>query len=185
MSAPTSPLPSRRHRVYPGLDQLVLRAFVVVGAMTAVVAAQAAGARPATWQQAVVLGLSLVMAVRPESLAGVGVMCAAAYTWSMAPETLSPLVLLAAGGMVLAHVCALLVAQGPARMHVDGAQVRRWAGRALLLWTGAAAVWGLGVAMADLPQRRTSYALGLVMLLVLAVATTSRLSARAGRRAGG
>jgi hypothetical protein len=39
--------------------------------------------------------------------------------------------------------------------------------------------------MADLPQRRTSYALGLVMLLVLAVATTSRLSARAGRRAGG
>ena len=170
--------PAERRRVLPGADQLALRTGVVVGAMTAVVAAQAAGARPNAWEQVLVLALAVLTALRPESVAGVGLLCAAAYTWSLAPETLSPLVLLAAAGMVLAHVSALVAAQGPARMRVDPDQVRTWGRRALLLLTAALVVWVLGAAMADLPQRRLVYALGLTTLIALAVATTVRLRSR-------
>jgi hypothetical protein len=173
-----------RRRVYPGLDQLVLRSLVVVGTMTAVVAAQAAGADPGPWHQAVLLGLALATAARPESIAGVGMLGGAAYTWSLAPQTLSPLVLLAAAGLVVAHVSALVVAQGPVRMHLDGAQVRLWAWRATLLWVAAAVVWGLAVAMAGLPQHRPTYAVGLGLLIVVAVAATVRISSRPDRPRG-
>ena len=105
----------------------------------------------------------------------------AAYVWALAPETLSPLVLVAAAGMVLAHVSALLAAQGPARMALDGVQVRRWAARGLLLWFAAAVVWGLSVVVVDLPQRRLAYALGLTVLAVIALAATRLVGSRAER----
>lgn len=171
----TSPV---RRRVLPGIDQLVLRAMVVIGAAITLVAAQAAGARPGPWQQGAVLAMAAVAALRPESLAAVGALAGAAYTWGGAAETLSPLVLLAAGGMVLVHVSALVAAQGPARMRVEGAQVRRWAARAVLLWLAAAAVWGLSLLMADLPPQRLVYALGLTLLSVIAVATTRMIGTR-------
>lgn len=167
---------STRRRIYPGLDQLVLRSLVVVGTLTAVVAAQAAGARPGTWHLVVLLSLALLTALRPESPGGVLLLCGAAYTWSLAPQTLSALVLLAAAGMLLAHLSALVVAQGPARMQVDPAQVRLWALRGLVLWASAAAVWAMAVAMAGLAERRTAYALGLIVLIGLAVWATVRIS---------
>ena len=64
---------------------------------------------------------------------------------------------------------------------VDGAQVRRWAARGLLLWLVAVAVWGLSVVMADLSQDRLAYALGLTLLTVGALAATRLLGSRGGR----
>lgn len=177
MSAATA----TQRRIYPGLDQLVLRTMVVIGAFAVVAAAQAAGARPDLWEQAIVLGLALVTAYRPESVAGLGLLAGAAYVWALVPETLSPLVLVAAAGMLLAHLSALVAAQGPARMRVDGVQVRRWAARGVMLWLAAAVVWGLTVAVEDLPQRRLAYALGLTMLTVIAVAATRLVSSRAAQ----
>lgn len=174
----TSPV---RKRISPGIDQFLLRSSTVIGAATALVAAQAAGARPGPWHQGIVLGLALVTALRPESIAGVGLLAGAAYTWALAPETLSPLVLLAAAGMVLVHVSSLVAAQGPAAMRVDSAQVRRWAARALVLWLAAAVVWGLSVLMTDLPQHRLGYALGLTLLAVTAVAATWMIGSRRER----
>lgn len=179
MSVPTA-VP---RRIYPGIDQLVLRSLVVIGASTAIVAAQAAGAAPGPWHRGIVLGLAVVTALRPESIAGVGLLAGTAYTWTLAPETLSPLVLVAAAAMVLVHVSALVTAQGPARMRVDGAQVRRWAARALFLWLAAAAVWALSVGMVELPQRRLAYALGLTLLGVIAVAATAFIGSRPDRDA--
>ncbi len=161
-----------RRPIRPGLDQFVLRELIVIGAATAVVAAQAAGARPGPWHLGVLLALALQTAIRPESIAGMGLLAGAAYTWVMTPETQSPLVLVAAAGMVLVHVCALVAAQGPARMRVDRAQLRRWAARALFLWLAAVVVWGLSLALADLPQGRLAYASGLTLLAVIAVAAT-------------
>jgi hypothetical protein len=129
------------------------------------------------------LGLALATAHRPESTAGIGLLALAAYVWATAPETLSPLVLLAAAGMVLAHVAALVAAQGPARMRVDAVQVRRWAARGVLLWLAAAGVWALSVAMVDLPPRRLAYALGLTLVIVVAVATTRTIGNRPDRPA--
>ena len=168
-------------RLYPGIDQLVLRSLVVFGAATTLVAAQAAGAAPGPWHQGIVLGLAVVTALRPESIAGVGLLACAAYTWALTPDSLSPMVLVTAAGMVVVHVSALVVAQGPARMHVDGAQVRRWAARALFLWLAAAAVWGLSVVMIEFPQRRLAYALGLTLIAVIAVSATWIVGSRADR----
>ena len=171
---------SEQRRIYPGLDQLTLRTLVVLGAASTVVAAQEAGARVGPWEQGIVFGLAVITAVRPESVAGVGLLAAATYVWALAPETLSPLVLVAAAGMILAHVSALVAAQGPARMAVDGAQVRRWAARGLLLWLVCAAVWGFSMAVADLSHGRLVYALGLTLLTVGALAAIRVLGSRAG-----
>jgi hypothetical protein len=176
MSATTA-----QRRVYPGLDQLALRTMVVLGAATVVVAAQAAGARPELWEQGIVLVLALITACRPESVAGVGLLASAAYVWALTPENLSPLVLVAAAGMLLVHLGAQVAGQGPARMCVDGVQVRRWAARGLLLCLAAAVVWGLAVAVEDLPQRRLAYALGLTLLTVIAVAATRLVAARSAQ----
>jgi hypothetical protein len=165
-------------RIYPGLDQLTLRTLVVLGAAAAVVAAQAAGARVGPREQGIVFGLAVINAIRPESVAGIGLLVGAAYVWALAPVALSPLVLVAAAGMILAHVSALVAAQGPARMAVDRTQVRRWAARGLLLWLVAAAVWGFSVAVADLSQGRFAYALGLTLLTVGALAATRLLGSR-------
>ena len=174
MSAPAV----ERRRVRPGADQLVLRALVVVGGRTTLVAAQEPGARPASWLQVAVTGLALLTALRPESLAGLGLLAGAAYAWGQVTDTLSPFVLLAAAGMVLAHVGALVAAQGPARMRVDQVQARRWAARALVLWLAAVVVWGLALAAENLPQGRLVYALGLTVLVVVAVAATTRIGTR-------
>ncbi len=154
--------------------------MVVVGVLLALVAALAAGARPSDWVQLAVVGLAVVTAVRPESIAGVAALGGTAYVWALSPEPLSPLVLLAAGGMVLAHVSALVAAQGPALMRVDPGQVRLWLLRGVLLWLAAAAVWGLALLVQDHPGGRTTYAVGLFLLAALAVVGT-RLVAPAGR----
>ena len=173
-------LPART-RVYPGPDQLTLRALVLVGVASAIIAAQAAGARPGPWELGVVFGLAAITAFRPESIAGIGMLAGAAYIWALAPETLSPLVLATAAGMILAHLSALVAAQGPGRMAVDGVQVRRWAARGVVLWLASLAVWGLSVAVVDLPQRRLAYALGLTVLTVIALSATRLVGSRAER----
>jgi len=172
---------AERRRVYPGLDQLALRGLVPLGVATAMAAAQSAGARPGPWELGIVFCLAAITALRPESTAGVGMLAGAAYVWALAPETLSPLVLVAAAGMILAHLSALVAAQGPGRMGVDGAQVRRWAARGLLLWLSAAMVWALSMLVVDLPQRRLAYALGLTLLTVIALAATRLVGSRAER----
>lgn len=172
---------AERRRIYPGLDQFALRTLVPLGVTAAIAAAQAAGARPGPWEQGIVVGLAALTAFRPESIAGVGALAGVAYVWALVPETLSPLVLVAAAGMILAHLSALVAAQGPARMAVDGRQLLLWAARGLLLWLAAAAVWGLSVAVVDLPQRRLAYAVGLVVLTVVALAATRLVGSRADR----
>ena len=106
----------------------------------------------------------------------------AAYVWAPAPETLSPLVLVAAAGMVLAHVSALVAAQGPARMGSTGC--RYAAGRL----RGCCCRW---------PRPRSGHspwrswtcaaparlALGLTLLIVIALAAT-RLVGSGAERAG-
>ncbi len=178
MSTPVA----ERRLIYPGLDQFMLRELIIIGAATAVVAAQAAGARPGPWHLVILLVLAVHTAARPDSIAGVGLLAGTAYTWTMTPETSSPLVLVAAAGMVMVHVSALVAAQGPFRMRVDRMQVRRWTARALFLWLAAAAVWGLSVVLADLPPGRLAYASGLTLLAVIAVAATWLIGSGQGRK---
>ena len=177
-SGGSAPVDVRRRRVLPGLGQVLLRSLVVLGAAVAGLGVQLAGAALPLWQQAFLLGLALVTAVRPESVSGVLMLGVAAYVWSTAPSPSSPLVLVVAAGMVLAHVAALVAAQGPARTAVDGVQVRLWAARALALWLTSVVVWALVEVLDGGPAHRWAYAAGLGALIVLAVAATAVLSRR-------
>lgn len=161
----------RRH-AYPGPDQVVTRAAIVLGALTSIIAAQAAGTLLAGWFQGLLVALAVLVAVRPESTGGVVLLVGLAYVWSTVPDPLSPLVLLVAAGLVLVHVGALVAAQGPARMRLDRAQTARWVLRGGMLWVAAAVVWGLDLLAEDLPGGRLAYAVGLTLLMLLAGVAT-------------
>jgi hypothetical protein len=167
-----------RRRLHPGFDQLVLRVAVVVGALVSLVAAQAAGARPAPWEQASLGVLAVVLALRPESVAGVLLLAGSAYVWLQAPESLSALLLLAVAGQLTAHLAALVAAQGPILLRVDRAQVRLWLRRGVLLWLAAACVWGVALLLADAPGGRLAYAAGLTVLTAVAVLATRLIGQR-------
>ena len=169
---------AERRRVYPGLDQVVLRSLVLIGAMGSIVAAQAAGARPALWGQVLLSALAVVLALRPESSAGTVLLVGLAYVWSMTTEPLSPLVLAAAAGMVLAHQAAVIAAQGPPAMTVEPTQVLRTCRRGVMLWLAAVTVWGLALLADALPDGRLVYAVGLMLLLCLAVGAVALLRPR-------
>jgi hypothetical protein len=177
----TPPVTGVRRRIWPDLDQLVLRGLVVVGALLPLVAAAGAGATTPGWLQLLVLGFALVTAVRPESLVGVLLLVSSAAVWALVPESTSPLVLVAAAGLVLSHVAALLAAQGPARMHVDPVQAWRWTLRSLGLVAAAAAVWAIGPLLRGAPDGRVVYAGGLLLLTGLAVTATWLLGVRRDR----
>jgi hypothetical protein len=165
-----------RRRVLPGVDQVVLRALVVLGTITSLYAAMGAGAHPQPWLQLLLVLLAGLLALRPESPIGIVLLCGTAYAWTEVPRTLSPLVLVVAAGMVVVHVAALLAAQGPLLIRVDPAQVRLWVRRGVLLWLAAAVVWGIDVLLHDHPGGRPAYAAGLVLLTAVAVVATRRIS---------
>lgn len=165
---------AERRRVYPGSDQVALRATVLLGTLTSLVSAQAAGARPHLWVQALLLVFALVLATQPESALGTALLVGLAYVWSTVGDPLSPLVLVMAAGMVLVHVAPLVAAQGPRTMAVDRTQTSRWARRSVVLWLAAAAVWGMALLAVDLPGGRLAYATGLTVLM-LGAATATRL----------
>lgn len=163
-------------RARPGPDQFVLRALVGVGTVTVLVAAAGAGAVVPPWQAVTLLGLAALTALWPDSSSGTLLLVGSAYIWATTPESLSPWVLVAAAGMVFAHLAAQVAALGPTSLRVDGTQVSRWAVRAALVWIAAAVTWVMVVWMREVPEGRTTYALGLVLLTVVAVAAAHRIS---------
>lgn len=180
MSGPVIGRPGVERRLSPGFGQLVLRALVVLGVLVSLVASAAAGAHPAGWVPVAVAALAVVTAMRPDSPAGIVTVLGAAYVWARVGDPHSPLVLVAAAGLVLTHVCALLTAQGPVLLRPDTAQVRLWAVRGVLLWLAAALVWAFGVLAHALPGGRLVYAVGLVVLVAVAVLATRLINPRRG-----
>ena len=163
-------------RARPGADQVALRSVVGVGAVTVLIAAAGAGATLPAWQQLTLVALAALTACWPDSSAGMLLLVSSAYVWASTPESLSPWVLVAAAGMVFAHTSALVAATGPASLRVDRVQASRWAVRGTLVWIAAAVAWVLVVWMHDVPVGRTAYALGLLLLTVIAVAAAQWIS---------
>jgi hypothetical protein len=172
--------PARRRPLLPGPDQVVLRSLVVAGVLLALLAAQLAGARPPDWLQVAVTLLAVLGALRPESIAGVLAPCGVCVVWALGPDPLSPLLLAVAAGLVVAHVGALVAAQGPALARVDPAQARRWLVRGVGLWLAALVVWGLDLLVEDHPGGRRTYAVGLLLLAAAAVMGTREVGKRVG-----
>ena len=175
MTHPT-PVTTRRRRLLPGLDQVALRALVPAGLLVTLAAALAAGAHPPLWERGVLLVVAGATMLAPDSSAPELLLIGQAYLWLQAPESTSALVLVAAAGMVLAHVTAMVAAQGPATMPVDRDAVRRWAARSALVWAAGVPVWVLVVALRHAPDARLAFVAGLVALIAVTVATAGWIS---------
>jgi hypothetical protein len=135
------------------LSQAVARLLMLLGPICAVVAAAAADIPPPGWVVALVLGLAVAWVFVPESLFGTLCLAAVLGWWGVADlEGLPGEALIAALGLLVAHLAALVVSYGPAEMNVDPATARLWLRRGSLVLTAAPGVWILAVLLRDQPE---------------------------------
>ena len=152
--------------------QWALRAVVVLGVLTALLASGPAGAPPPQPLVLVVAALALAHARSPESAAGVGSLGLVVCWWAVAVDVLHPAALLAAAGLLAAHVAALVAAYGPDQLGVDPAVLRRWLLRAGLVLLPAPGLYGAAVALRDRPEVPGAWLIGLGAAVAATVLAT-------------
>jgi hypothetical protein len=151
--------------------QCALRGAIVAGLMVALLATGLRGEWPSWWLVVLVGGLAAVFAVFPETPVGTTVTVLVLASWGFAfrggpyPEAL-----LAAAGLLTAHVAALVAGYGPGDMPVDPATVRRWTVRGLGVFAASPAVFVVALLLRDQPEPAGIWVAGLVAALVVTVA---------------
>jgi hypothetical protein len=157
---------------------MLLRTGVVVASMAAVLAARPVGHVP-TWVEVGVALVALIAAASPGSMAGLALMLLIGEPWlAQSPEAgSSPWLLATVGGAVIAHLCLLLAAQGPASAAPDIRQLGVWAGRGALLWCAAALVWA-GSRLLETTPAPSTVAVTVLALLLMAMVGTGRWISR-------
>ncbi len=162
--------------------QWALRVLIVLGPLVALYARGLAAGRPPLWAGLVLFLLSAGWALGPESVIGVVALLFVGWSWAAAdPAGVPAAVLLAALGMVAAHLAALVVGYGPPRLPVPPSVVRLWARRGAIVLLPALPVWLVARLAGQLPDSRTVWVLGLavaVSVVVVAVAALQALMAR-------
>ena len=138
-----------RGRLTPG--QAVLRVLILLGPLLALLASGIAGERPPGWLVALVLALALGFAAMPDSPLGTAAMLVVvAWSGLTFRDGLPPEAVLAASGLLVAHVAAVLASYGPGDLPLDRHLARLWAVRGLAV-----------LARADLPLEPRSWPNGL------------------------
>jgi hypothetical protein len=125
--------------------QWALRAAIVAGLVGALLAPGLDGALPQPWLLGVGAVLALGAATEPEHDAATAACCWVLIVWVVTdPDHIGPAAVLAAGGLVLAHVAAALTAYGPTRMSPDRRLVLLWLRRGALVLVPSALVAVVG-----------------------------------------
>ncbi|HEY6934296.1 MAG TPA: hypothetical protein VI452_12945 [Marmoricola sp.] len=108
--------------------------------------------------------------IYPDTLAGWASFIAVGLLWLTEPSgsVTSPWLLLAAAGVIAAHLALLVAAQGPANMRPDGDQLRLWTRRGLRLWAFAVVLWTAERLLHSVPAPTAALIAGLVGLLATA-----------------
>jgi hypothetical protein len=156
--------------------QWALRLVIVLGMMLALVARWPSLGAPPVWLVAAVLVLAVAWALIPESVIGVVALVVVGLSWSAGPDGSLPAgALVAALGILVAHLAALVVSYGPAALPVAPGVVLLWAVRGLALYSTALVVWVLARGVRELPESSTVWVLGVAVaasvVVVAAVAT--------------
>lgn len=152
--------------------QWLLRVVIVVAPQLAVLASVPAGATLRPWFLALLLALSVMFALFPVSLAGMGVLMLPLAWWVAVPDDrMHPMSMVAAAALLACHVAALLAAQGPDRLPLDPALARRWALRSVLVVPAAPVVWLVAEAMTEQSAPPGIWVAGLVVAAAGAVVT--------------
>ncbi|WP_426244912.1 hypothetical protein [Nocardioides sp. LHG3406-4] len=121
-------------RLHGGARMWLMRAVVTAAPVAAVLLTATVGEGPGTVLLVVLTVLAGGWAVFPESAVGVVVLALVVAWWAIGLEgdqALHPVVVAAAGCLVLAHVTALLSSYAPAEVGVPRALVLTWVRRGL------------------------------------------------------
>jgi hypothetical protein len=147
-----------------------LRAVLVAGVLLALLAGVPSGLTPSVVVVVVVTLGALLTAVRPEGLSGVLTLGIVVVFWTLQLRHEVPgAVLVAAAGLVTAHVAATVLAYGPPWMPVAREVLTVWAVRGVLIWLAAPVVWFVARVYADRATPTTFWLAGLAAALVAAV----------------
>ena len=147
--------------------QRALRAVVVAGILTALLATGLAGAWPRWWLVVLVGVLAVAFAFYPDSAIGTVAMALVLAWWGVAfRDEVHPQVLVAAVALVVAHVAAVVAAYGPGELAVDPATVRLWARRAGIVVLAAPVVFVAWELAPDGPEDSSLWVIGLAAALV-------------------
>jgi len=160
-------------------SQILLRAVVFLGPVVAVLATGPAGNWPPWWIAGTVVAVAAAASYDPDAPYGSGAGLLVLGWWAIALEDGLPAsILVAALGLVAAHVAALLAAYGPATMPLDGATLRLWAGRGVLVLVTAPAAWALAILLRGEPEQPGIWLLGAAAAVVATVFATAALTVR-------
>jgi hypothetical protein len=163
-----------------GTGQALLRALVALGPVVALLATGLVGAPPAGWLVALVVVLAVAFAAMPDSPFGTCVMVVVLVWWGVAlRDGLHPQALVAAAGLVTAHVAAVLASYGPGTLPLDRGVARLWAARGAAVLLSAPVVWAVAELLRGQPEPPGIWVAG------LAAACAATLVASAAFSPGG
>ena len=149
------------------------RLLVLLGPMVGLVAAAAADLPPPGWVTALVVVLAVGWAFMPESLLGTLCLAMVLAWWGVADFRAVPAeALVAALGLLVAHVAAVVTAYGPPEMAIDTPTARLWLTRGAAVFTTAPIVWMLAVLMRDQPEPPGVWIAAMVAVVVAAILAT-------------
>lgn len=164
--------------------QALLRLMVLAGPLLALWSTALVGPAPAGWLVALTAVLSVAFAAMPESPFGAVAMLVVLAWWGVSlRDGLHPEAVLAAAGLLMAHVAALMASYGPADLPVDRAVAGLWARRTLLVFLSAPTAWALAAALRHQPEPPGIWLAGLVAALVAALVASAAFAVR-GAEAG-
>lgn len=151
--------------------QLLLRATVVAGVMVALFATGLRGVWPAWWLILLVGGLAVAFALVPEAPMGTVATGLVLAWWGLAfRDGPHPQALLAAAGLLVAHVAAVLAGYGPRELPLDPMTVRLWLVRGAVVFLAAPVVYAVASLLRGQPEPVGIWAAGLAAALVTTVA---------------
>ena len=151
--------------------QAALRTTIVAGVMVALLATGLRGVWPAWWLVVLVAGLAVAFALLPEAPMGTVATGLVLAWWGFAfrggpyPEAL-----LAAAGLLTAHLAAVVAGYGPRDLPPDPATVRLWAVRGAVVFLAAPVVYVVATLLEGQPEPGGIWVAGLAAALVTTVA---------------
>jgi hypothetical protein len=158
--------------------QWALRLVVVTGPLLALYARTPSLGAPRLWIVALVVALAVGWALVPESVVGAVALLVVGFSWASSDTVDVPVgALVAALGMLAAHLAALVSSYGPPRLPVDRGVARLWALRGAAVFAAAVLVWLLARVVADLPDSSSVWVVGLVVALSVLVVAAAALQA--------
>ncbi len=155
------------------LSQLVARLLMLLGPVVGLVVAAAANFPSPGWVTALVVVLAVGWAFMPESLLGTRCLALVLAWWGVADFRAVPAeALVAALGLLVSHVAAVVTAYGPPEMTIDTPTARLWLTRGAAVFTTAPIVWMLAALMRDQPEPPGVWIAAMVAVVVAAILAT-------------